>query len=83
MTGFDMSDLPADSSGKALAERRKTRIWKDAASSDRCAGLSDNQVAKADVGIPAHTVSVAYGFPDYHKVSDTADKIKLRKHGAG
>ncbi len=47
---------------------------KDAASSDSYFGASDNQ-SLADLGVPAHTLSVAYSFPDYHKVSDTADKI--------
>jgi hypothetical protein len=38
------------------------------------AARSDNQ-SLADLGIPAHTLCVAYEFPDYHKVSDTWDKI--------
>ena len=42
--------------------------------SDRYFGASDNQ-ALADQGIPAHTISVAYGFPDYHGVGDEAHKI--------
>jgi hypothetical protein len=67
-----MSDLPAILADTAKLEG--VNIWKDAAASDRYFGLSDNQ-SLADVGIPAHTVSVAYSFPDYHKVSDTADKI--------
>jgi hypothetical protein len=35
---------------------------------------SDNQ-ALADVGIPAHTVGVAFEFPDYHGVGDEWQKI--------
>ena len=50
------------------------RVWKDMPSSDAYFGLSDNQ-SLADLGIPAHTVSVAYDYPDYHRVSDTADKL--------
>jgi hypothetical protein len=72
VTGFDFSNLPA-----LLAEAAQAagvRIWKDAASSDAYFGRSDNQ-SLADLGVPAHTLSVAYQFPDYHKVSDTADKI--------
>jgi hypothetical protein len=72
LTGFDMSDLPAILAETATKEG--VRIWKDAESSDKYFGLSDNQ-SLADVGIPAHTISVAYNYPDYHKVSDTADKI--------
>jgi hypothetical protein len=37
-------------------------------------GRSDNQ-SLADLGIPAHTLGVAFEFPDYHKVSDSWDKI--------
>lgn len=72
LTGYDFSNLPAILA--AAAEPAGVRIWKDAASSDAYFGRSDNQ-ALADLGIPAHTLSVAYDFPDYHKVSDTADKI--------
>ena len=72
LTGFDFSSVPA-----TLAEAAQlagVRIWKDASSSDAYFGRSDNQTL-ADLGIPAHTLSVAYDFPDYHKVTDTADKI--------
>ncbi len=72
VTGFDMSDLPATLA--TAAQVAGIRIWKDATSSDAYFGRSDNQ-SLADLGIPAHTLSVAYDFPDYHKVSDTADKI--------
>lgn len=72
LTGFDFTNLP-----EILAEAATAvgvRIWKDMPASDAYFGRSDNQ-ALADIGIPAHTLSVAYDFPDYHKVSDTADKI--------
>lgn len=72
VTGFDFSTLPA-----ILAQAAQPvgiRIWKDEKSSDPFFGRSDNQ-SLADLGVPAHTLSVAYDFPDYHKVSDTADKI--------
>ncbi|MFM2126022.1 MAG: hypothetical protein RL328_2473 [Acidobacteriota bacterium] len=72
LTGFDFTDI-----SQTLADAAATvgvRIWKDAPSSDAFFGRSDNQ-ALADLGIPAHTISVAYDFSDYHKVSDTADKI--------
>ena len=72
LTGFDFSDI-----SQTLADAAATigvRIWKDAASSDAFFGRSDNQTL-ADLGIPAHTISVAYDFPDYHKVTDTADKL--------
>lgn len=72
LTGFDFSNLPmilADA-----AQGVGVRVWKDMPASDAYFGRSDNQ-ALADLGVPAHTLSVAYDFPDYHKVTDTADKI--------
>lgn len=71
-TGFDMSDLPRIMA--ETTERDGVRLWKDDTASDAFFGRSDNQ-ALADVGIPAHTFSVAYDFPDYHKVTDSADKL--------
>lgn len=72
LTGYDMTNLPAMLS--QAAQLAGVRIWKDAESSDAYFGRSDNQ-SLADLGVPAHTLSVAYQYPDYHKVSDTADKI--------
>jgi Zn-dependent M28 family amino/carboxypeptidase len=72
LTGYDFSSLPrilADAAGPA-----GVRIWKDEQSSDPFFARSDN-AAIAALGIPAHTLSVAYEFPDYHKVSDHWDKI--------
>ena len=50
------------------------RVENEDKNSDAFFSRSDNQ-ALADQGIPAHTVCVAYEFPDYHKVGDSADKI--------
>jgi Zn-dependent M28 family amino/carboxypeptidase len=72
LTGYDMTNLPTILAQSA--QLAGVRIWKDASSSDAYFGRSDNQ-SLADLGVPAHTLSVAYDFPDYHKVSDTADKI--------
>ena len=47
---------------------------KDEASSDSFFARSDNQ-AFADAGIPAHTLSVGYVFPDYHQAGDEWPKI--------
>lgn len=49
-------------------------ITKHPVNSDRYFAFSDNQ-ALADLGVPAHTISVAYAFPDYHGAADTWDKI--------
>jgi len=72
VTGYDFSDLPG-----VLADAGKAtgiRVYKHPKNSDAYFGRSDNQ-SLADLGIPAHTLSVAFEFPDYHKVSDSWDKI--------
>jgi hypothetical protein len=72
LTGWDFSELPAILA--QAAEPSGVRIWKDPAGSDAYFSRSDN-APLADLGIPAHTLSVAYQFPDYHKVGDHWDKI--------
>jgi len=72
VTGFDFSDLP-----RILADAAQligVRVYKNAAASDVFFDRSDNQ-SLADLGVPAHTLCVAFEFPDYHKVSDSWDKI--------
>ena len=49
-------------------------ITRHPVNSDRYFAFSDNQ-ALADLGVPAHTISVAYEYPDYHGAADTWDKI--------
>lgn len=72
LTGADYSEV-GDVLRKA-GELTGTRITRHPVNSDRYFGASDNQ-ALADLGVPAHTVSVAYAFPDYHGPADTWDKI--------
>jgi Zn-dependent M28 family amino/carboxypeptidase len=72
ITGFDFSDVPGILADAAQAAGVK--VYKNAQSSDSFFSRSDNQ-SLADLGIPAHTLCVAYEFPDYHKVSDSWDKI--------
>ena len=48
--------------------------YKDAKASDPYFDESDN-LSLARAGVPAHTLCVAFEFPDYHKVTDSADKI--------
>jgi hypothetical protein len=72
VTGFDYSDVGA--ALRKAGELTGTRITKHPVNSDRYFAASDNQ-ALADLGVPAHTVSVAYEFPDYHGAADTWDKI--------
>lgn len=72
VTGFDFSTVGAII--KQAGEATDVRVWKHPVNSDRYFGASDNK-ALAEHGIPAHTISVAYGFPDYHGVGDEAHKI--------
>src|SRR5690606_15557676 len=72
VTGADYSEV-GDVLRKA-GELTGTRITKPPINSDRYVGDSDNQ-ALADLGVPSHTVSVAYHFPDYLGPADTRDKI--------
>jgi len=72
ITGFDFSELPG-----ILAKAGKIagiKVYKNEQASDPYFARSDNQ-ALADVGIPAHTLCVAFDYPDYHKVGDHWDKI--------
>ncbi|WLI89028.1 M28 family peptidase [Massilia sp. R2A-15] len=72
VTGFDFSEVGAIL--RQAGEQTGIRIWKHPVNSDRYFALSDNQ-ALANHGIPSHTVSVAYSYPDYHRATDHADKI--------
>lgn len=72
LTGFDFSTLPA-TMAKAGA-LTGTRIFKDEQNSDPFFSRSDN-VTLALLGVPAHTLSVLYDFPDYHKQSDHWEKV--------
>jgi hypothetical protein len=72
ITGFDFSELPG-----ILADAGKLAgitVYKNEQASDPYFARSDNQ-ALADVGIPAHTLCVAFDYPDYHKVSDHWEKV--------
>lgn len=72
VTGFDFSEVGAVI--KKAGDQTGIKVWKHPVNSDKYFGASDNQ-ALADQGIPAHTISVAYAFPDYHAPSDDSDKI--------
>lgn len=72
VTGWDRSAL-----GQILATAATplgVRIYKHEKFSDAFFERSDNE-ALAKLGVPAHTVSVAYGFPDYHGLGDDAGKL--------
>lgn len=79
ITGFDFSDLP-----RRVAEAGALvgiRITKDPKNSDDYFTASDNR-SLAEQGVPAHTLSVAYQFPDYHRVGDEWNKIDYENMAA-
>jgi hypothetical protein len=71
-TGFDYSGLPTVF--QKAGEQVGVKVYKDEKRSDLFFARSDNQ-ALADLGIPAHTLCVAFEFPDYHGVGDEWSKI--------
>jgi Zn-dependent M28 family amino/carboxypeptidase len=71
-TGFEYTDM-TPLFAKAGAEF-DIKVEKDEKSSDPFFARSDNQ-AFADAGIPSHTFSVGYVFPDYHQPGDEWPKI--------
>ncbi|HJQ71500.1 MAG TPA: M28 family peptidase [Blastocatellia bacterium] len=72
LTGFDYSDVGAVL--KQAGELTGVRVYKHDRNSDAYFGRSDNQ-ALADQGVPAHTLCVAFSYPDYHAVGDHWEKI--------
>ncbi|MDX2031388.1 MAG: M20/M25/M40 family metallo-hydrolase [Blastocatellia bacterium] len=72
MTGFDFTDLGPIF--KAAGEKTGIRVYKHEKNSDAFFPRSDNQ-ALADAGVPAHTICVAFIFPDYHGVGDHWEKV--------
>jgi hypothetical protein len=72
ITGFDFSEVPhiLAAAGKLTG----VKVYKDSSASDPYFSRSDNQ-ALADVGVPAHTLCVAFDYPDYHGVGDEWPKI--------
>ena len=72
LTGFDYSDIAQ--TFKAAGELTGINIYKHERNSDPFFSRSDNQ-ALADQGVPAHTLCVAYVYPDYHGAGDHWDKI--------
>ena len=72
LTGYDFSNLPATmaKAGKLTG----VNVYKDEQLNEKYFGQSDN-VALAKLGVPAHTLSVLYEFPDYHKAGDHWQKI--------
>ncbi|HLH00663.1 MAG TPA: M28 family peptidase [Bryobacteraceae bacterium] len=72
VTGFDYSDLTEYV--RAAGELTGIRIYKHPRNDDLYFAASDN-LPLAQAGVPAHTLCVAYEFPDYHAVGDEWQKI--------
>jgi hypothetical protein len=72
VTGYDYSTV-TEVILKA-GEDTGIKVVKDEKNSDPFFARSDNQ-ALADVGVPAHTLSVGYVFPDYHGAGDEWSKL--------
>jgi hypothetical protein len=72
LTGFDYSDL--GQVFRRAGELTEVTVYKHEKNSDPYFAASDN-VELANIGIPAHTLCVAYMFADYHGPGDTWQKI--------
>jgi hypothetical protein len=72
VTGYDFTSLTGIF--KQAGQPFGIQVLKDEQSSDPFFARSDNQ-AFADAGIPSHTLSVGYVFPDYHQPGDEWQKI--------
>jgi hypothetical protein len=72
ITGYDYSDVTKylEDAGKATG----IKIYQDPAASDQYFVRSDN-AALAEQGVPAHTLTTAFEYPDYHGVGDEWQKI--------
>ncbi|WP_435011418.1 M28 family metallopeptidase [Tundrisphaera lichenicola] len=72
LTGFGYSDV-----SKVFVEAGEAegvKVFRHPTNSDAFFGRSDNQ-ALADLGVPAHTLGIAFMFPDYHGAADHWDKV--------
>lgn len=72
LTGYDYSDVP-----QILAKAGQetgVKVYKDNEASDPFFTRSDN-ASLAEQGVPAHTLTVAFEFPDYHGLGDEWKKV--------
>jgi hypothetical protein len=72
LTGFSFSTVSRVL--QKAGESTGVRVYDNEKYGDAFFNRSDNQ-ALADAGVPAHTIAVAFGFPDYHQVSDEWPKM--------
>jgi hypothetical protein len=71
-TGFTFSNIPSafEAAGKELG----VKVYSNEKNGDSYFARSDNQ-SLADSGIPAHTLCVAFDYPDYHGLGDEWPKV--------
>jgi hypothetical protein len=72
LTGFDYSTVTQTL--QRAGAKVGVKLVRHPKNSDLYFAHSDNQ-SLADAGVPAHTLSVAYAFPDYHGKDDDWQKI--------
>jgi hypothetical protein len=72
VTGFDYSDVTGFL--QRAGERVGIKVYRDAQASDAYFTRSDND-ALAEQGVPAHTLCVAFDYPDYHGLGDEWPKV--------
>ncbi|MCB1043761.1 MAG: M20/M25/M40 family metallo-hydrolase [Acidobacteria bacterium] len=72
MTGFYRSTLPAQI--QRLAESGTVSVYAHPEYSEAYFRRSDN-APFVDAGIPAHTISASFSFPDYHQPTDHREQI--------
>jgi Zn-dependent M28 family amino/carboxypeptidase len=72
VTGYDYTSITPELA--KAGQEFGIQVLKDEQASDPFFARSDNQ-ALADAGVPAHTLSVGYVFPDYHQPGDEWPKI--------
>lgn len=72
VTGYDYSEV--GDILRAAAAEVGVRAYKHPTKSDAFFSRADNQPL-ADAGVPAHTVGVAFDYPDYHRPGDEWEKL--------
>ncbi|MGP0062119.1 MAG: M28 family metallopeptidase [Isosphaeraceae bacterium] len=72
MTGHGFSEV--SDIFTAAGEAEGVKVSRHPRFSDSFFARSDNQ-ALADLGVPAHTICVAFVYPDYHGAADHWDKV--------
>jgi hypothetical protein len=72
LTGYDYSDLTRyiEQAGQELG----IKVYLDKTASDPYFTRSDN-ASLAELGVPAHSLTVAFDYPDYHGLGDEWQKI--------